>query len=229
MKNININKITTLILAFVWLFVMWKALLSPPSKIVVSTYESNSEGKATSEELTETLDDIKFYTTILERLKAPFDMTRYQRLLTRNIFIKPEKPLIVFSPGSLKLVSVEPIILPFIYKGYIQTASGTIIGQVNWGDKTYFIKKGDKFKDYKVIDIQRRAITVEGKEGQLILEFKKPAKGKELIAKVYNELDQKTYELRKEEELNDYKILDITADSVVLWGENKEWVIKKGR
>ncbi|MFH1778525.1 MAG: hypothetical protein ABH847_00620 [Candidatus Omnitrophota bacterium] len=229
MKNANINKIITLILALVWLFVMWKALLSPPSKIVVPAYESNSEGKATSEESTETLDDIKFYTTILERLKAPFDITRYQGLLTRNIFIKPEKPLIVFSPESLRLVSVEPIVLPFVYKGYIQTASGTIIGQVNWGEKTYFIKKGDKFKDYKVIDIQRKTLTVEGKEGLLFLEFKKPAKGKELIAKVYNELDQKTYELRKEEELNNYKILDITADSVVIWGENKEWVIKKGR
>ena len=37
------------------------------------------------------------------------------------------------------------------------------------------------------------------------------------------------FEVKKNDEVGEYKILDITADSVVLYGQNKEWVINKGR
>lgn len=209
---------------------MWITFISSPPKEAAPPVEVNHEPTTVSKEPEGQLIDTKVYASIAERLRAPFDISRYKGLISRDIFVKPEKPPVVFSPEKLKLVSVEPTTLPFIYLGYIQTATGTIIGQVNWGDKTYFLKKGDKFKDYKVIEIEKKRLITEGREGQLILEFKKPAKGKELVAKLYNELDERTYEMRKGEELNNYKILDITQESVVLLGpDNKEWIIKKER
>lgn len=216
----------TLLLLIVWLLLMWRTFWASTPKETDSAIELNKEEVS---EQSEGLDDTASYASILKQLKTPFDISRYQELFTRNIFVKPEKPVEVFTPENLKLISVERVTLPFMYKGYIQTASGGIIGQVNWGEKTYFIKKGEKFKDYKVIEIQRALLTVEGNEGQLILQLGKPVKGKEFLIKLYNELDGKIYELRKGDEISGYKILDITLDSVVIWGKNKEWVIKKGR
>lgn len=225
----GINKITTLILFIVWLLVIWWTFWVSPPKETSLPVELNSEGISSSKEQSEGLDEAANYAFIINQLKAPFNISRYQELFTRNIFVKPEKPIEVLTPESLKLVAVERVTLPFIYNGYIETPNGTIIGQVNWAEKTYFVKKGEKFKDYKVIEIQQKRLIVEGKEGQLVLEFKKPGKGKEFIIKLCNELDGKIYELRKGDEISGYKILDITSDSVVIWGKNKEWVIKKGR
>ncbi len=209
---------------------MWRTFWSSPSREIPPTFDLNSEKISNSKtEVEQSPEDLSDYTTMFERLKAQFDISRFKGLFDRNIFIKPEKRVVIFNPENLKLLSTEPITLPFMYNGYIQAANGAIIAQVNWDGKTYFVKEGEKFNGYKVIAIQRKRLTVEEKEGQLILEFKKPGKGKELVAKLYNELDERIYEVRKDEEINSYKILDIAADSVVLWGENKEWLIKKGR
>ncbi len=224
----GINKITTLILLLVWLLVMWRTFWGPPKEIL-SVVEIDGEEGPSSKEPVEQFEDAKTYASIIERLKAPFNINRYKELFTKNIFIRPEKPTPVFTPENLKLVSTEPIILPFIYNGYIETEKADIIAQVNWAEKTHFVKKGERFRDYKVIEILKKTLIAEGKEGRLVLEFKKPVRGKELVAVLYDELDEKTYTVRKEEEINNYKILDIKANSVVLWGENKEWVIKRER
>ncbi|KPK41305.1 MAG: hypothetical protein AMJ78_05850 [Omnitrophica WOR_2 bacterium SM23_29] len=227
----KIYKIITLILLAAWLLLIIRTFLVSPSKKVVPTLQLNGENATPSEETPEEVedDDTKIYAMLVERLKSPFDMSRYQGLLTRNIFVKPEKIVTIFTPENLKLVSVELVTLPFIYIGYIQTQDGGLIGQVNWGPKTHFVIKGEKFKDYKVIEVQKTRLIAEGKEGKLILEFKKPTKGTEFLARLYNEMDDKVYEVRKGEDINSYKILDITLDSVIIWAQNKEWVIKKGR
>jgi len=110
MKGLNLNKITTLILLVLWLFVMWKTLLKQPTKITIPTFEPKNEGISSLQEPIGQLDDAKHYSAILARFKAPFDVTRYQALLTRNIFIKPEKPVIIFSPESLRPISLRKAI-----------------------------------------------------------------------------------------------------------------------
>ncbi len=81
-----------------------------------------------------------------------------------------------------------------------------------------------------MIDITKKMMTVENKHGQiLVLDYKKPAKGTELIAKLYDSINDKTYEVRIGDEINGYKILDIKTDSVILYGQNREWVINKER
>jgi hypothetical protein len=150
-------------------------------------------------------------------------------LFDRNIFIKPEAPPEQFSPEKLKVVSIGANNLPFMYNGFIQKQDGTMIGQINWSGKTYFAKKGEKFKDYKILEINSKLIKAENRDGQLILEYKKPVKSKELIAKLYDSMNDKTFEVKKGEEYNGYKVLDIKPGSVVLYGQNQEWVINKGR
>ena len=229
----NIYRIITAVLFVAWLLVLWKLpTVFSPKGIALPSEEDTSalSVPAAQNGQNDQGAESSSYSDIIERLKSPFPVSRYDGLVTRNIFVKPEKAPIVFSPDSLKLVSVQPIPLPFMYNGFIQTASGTIIGQITWSAKTYFVKKGGKFKDYKVVDVDKKAMTVENKDGQLlVLDYKKPVKGIELIARLYNSMDDKTYEVRKGDEINGYKILDIKTDSVILYGQNKEWVINKER
>lgn len=223
----KINRITTLILLVLWLLLVWRFFLVPPKREIILLPEMGGEKAVAEKDEAAQPDEIKIYSSIIERLKAPFDITRYKQLFVRNIFVKPEKPVAIFTPENLKLLAVDQVVLPFMYNGYILVANGAIIGQVNWGEKTYFLKKGERFKDYTVIDIQPRRLIVEGKDGELVLDLKIPSKGKELVAKLYNELDGKTYEVKKGDAVNGYKILDITTGSVIVYGQNREWVIKK--
>jgi len=50
MKGLNLNKITTLILLVLWLFVMWKTLLKQPTKITIPTFEPKNEGISSLQE-----------------------------------------------------------------------------------------------------------------------------------------------------------------------------------
>jgi len=233
----EIYKIGAVVLFILWLLVMWKlpTILSPKG-VALSTEEDvpalSSEGRAAAADNGQSVQGAEgvSYSDIIERLKSPFTVSRYDGLIRRNIFIKPEKPQVIFTPDNLKLVSVQPVQLPFTYNGFIQIPDGTVIGQISWSGKTYFVKKGGKFRDYKVIGIDKMMMTVEDKHGQrLALDYKKPVKGTELIASLYNSIDEKTYEVRKDDQISEYKILDIKTDSVIIYGQNKQWVINKER
>ncbi len=233
----EIYKISTAALFVFWLFVMWKAptILSPKG-VALSTEEDtpalSTEGNSPAPRngQSDQGNGGISYSDIIGRLKSPFPVSRYNGLTERNIFLKPEKPRAVFSPDSLKLLSVQPVRLPFIYNGFIQTPGGTIIGQITWLDRTYFVKKGGKFKDYKVIDIDKTAMTVEDKASQrMVLDYKKPVNGTELAAALYDPTEEKTYEVRKDDYISEYKILDIKPDSVIIYGQSRQWIINKER
>lgn len=228
----ELYKIITAVLFVAWLLVMWKlpSVFSPKDIALPAEEEAPAPAATTAQNGQDSASKGNPYSETIERLKSPFPVSRYDGLVTRNIFMKPEKPPVVFSPDNLKLVSVQNIPLPFMYNGFILTANNTIIGQVSWSGKTYFVKKGGKFRDYKVIDIDKKTMAVENKDGQLlILDYQKPAKGTELIAELHDPTEEKTYEVRKDDQINEYKVLDIKTDNVVLYGQNKEWVINKER
>jgi hypothetical protein len=233
----GIYKIITAVLFVVWLAVIWKAptILSPKG-VALSTEEDtsalSSEGNPAAPQngRSEQGKEGISYLDIIDRLKSPFPASRYEGLITRNIFLRPEKPRSVLTPESLTLLSVQPVRLPFFYNGFIQTPDGAIIGQITWSDKTYFVRKSGKFKDYKVIDIDKTVMIVEDKDRQrMVLDYKKPVKGTELVAKLYNPMEDKTYEVRKEDYISEFKILDIKTDSVILYEQNKQWIINKER
>jgi len=216
------------IVAFVlWLLVMWKSSSLFQSKEVPVQFGEGREEIVSGKESAGAAQGSLSYAEGL--LKSPFAFSRYQPLIDHNIFVKPEIQPELFTPEKLTLVSVSAAPLPFMYNGFIEKPDGTRIGQINWSRRTYFVKKGDKFKDYKVLEVNSKIIKIENKDGQIVLEYKKPVKGKELTAKLYNSMDNKEFEVKKDDEINGYKILDIKADSVILYGQDKEWVVNKGR
>ncbi|MFA5093976.1 MAG: hypothetical protein WC512_01875 [Candidatus Omnitrophota bacterium] len=223
----DVYKIATMILFAIWLIFLWRgsSLFAPEGSGVLMEENAGTQ-KAQDSEVADTTDK---YAALIDGINSPFAISRYKPLFDRNIFIKPEAPPEQFSPEKLKVVSIGANNLPFMYNGFIQKQDGTMIGQINWSGKTYFAKKGEKFKDYKILEINSKLIKAENRDGQLILEYKKPVKSKELIAKLYDSMNDKTFEVKKGEEYNGYKVLDIKPGSVVLYGQNQEWVINKGR
>lgn len=225
----GMSRIVAVVAFVLWLLVMWKSSSIFESREVPVRFGEGKEGTVAvaGGEANVAPDSFLFAEGLL---KSPYAISRYQPLLGMgNIFVKPEPPPEVFSPDKLKVISITPVLLPFIYNGFIERADGTIIGQVNWSGKTYFIKKGDKLKDYKVLEINSKILKIENKDGQLLLEFKKPAKGKDLVAKLRNLMDDKDIEVKKGDTIGEYKVLDIKTDSVILYGQDKEWIINKGR
>lgn len=211
------------IAAFVlWLLVMWKSPSLFQSKEVPVQFGEGQE-KTVSAAAPGSLS----YAEGL--LKSPFVFSRYQPLIDNNIFVKPEIQPELFTPEKLTVISISALPLPFVYNGFIEKPDGTRIGQINWSKRTYFVKKGDKFKDYKVLEVNSKIIKIENKDGQIVLGYKKPVKGKELVAKLHNSMNDREFEVKKNDEINGYKILDIKADSVILYGQDKEWVVNKGR
>lgn len=65
--------------------------------------------------------------------------------------------------------------MDFVYNGYIKSGD-ELIAQVNYQGKTYFVKKGDTFEEYKALEVDTSKLVLEGKKGRLELEFKKPIK-----------------------------------------------------
>jgi hypothetical protein len=209
-----------------WILVMWKSSLVFEPKQVPFQAEDGKETVAAKAEPAGAPDSFLYAEGLL---KSPYTISRYQPIFDRNMFIKPEPPVEVFSPEKLKVVAISYVPLPFMYNGFIAKSDGTIIGQINWSGKTYFVKKGDKFRDYKVVEIKSKILKVENKDGQITLDYKKVSNGKELVAKLHDSMNNKDIEVRKADAIGEYKVLDIKTDSVVLYGQNKEWVITKGR
>lgn len=70
----------------------------------------------------------------------------------------------------------QNIIPEFVYNGYIKSANGEMIAQLNYGQETSFIKVGDVFRGYTVASIDSDTLVLEKNKKRVILEIKKPKK-----------------------------------------------------
>ncbi len=140
----GVSRIIAAAAFIIWLLVMWKSSsVFEPKQIPFQ----GEEGKETPAVKEDTVVVPNSFLSAEALLKSPYAISRYQPLLDVNMFIKPEPLPEVFTPEKLALISVSAVPLPFMYNGFIERSDGTTIGQINWSGKTYFVKKGDKFKD----------------------------------------------------------------------------------
>lgn len=65
----------------------------------------------------------------------------------------------------------------FVYNGYVEAAGEELIAQINYGGLTYFVRKGDIVKEYRVVSVDKGEVVMEGEGGRLVMEFKKPVSG----------------------------------------------------
>ncbi len=95
---------------------------------------------------------------------------------------KPAVDIEVNAEG--KKSGIFPAKMDFVYNGYIESADGEVTAQINYYGETLFVTKGDAFKSYKVISVDKDKLVLEGKSGQLVMEFKRPVITNEMIDSV---------------------------------------------
>lgn len=132
-----------------------------------------------------------------------------------------------------------------LFKGYMQLGDGAYVATINWAGKTDFKKIGDEIRGYKVADfkknvseketvwggtekIDQSTITLERDTSEkFILEIGKITLEKEIYAEILDRKEMKSYEAYIGGEILDNKILDISADKVIIGTSKGEKVALK--
>ncbi|MBI4430152.1 MAG: hypothetical protein HY587_00375 [Candidatus Omnitrophica bacterium] len=133
----------------------------------------------------------------------------------RNLFER-------YRPGEdfFKLVDIRLEPLALTYKGRIEQHDGSLIAQVNWAERTYFVKEGESIDGWRIKSIQADALTVENSEGEILaLPYLETTYRKERLAVIYNGHRQEEAPVLLGGIIEGYTVSAITEDSVTLSGK----------
>jgi hypothetical protein len=134
--------------------------------------------------------------------------------ITRNIFtplFDRDKKL----PFYLKEIMFEPLF--FMYKGHIEKSPGVMIAQINWGEKTYFVQKGDRMQNWTILNIEKEHVIVKSDKGEeLTLHVHKQTFSKNPYAVFKMFASENEVKVKVGDQLEGYKVLDIRQDAVIL-------------
>lgn len=115
-------------------------------------------------------------------------------------------------------IRLEPLAL--IYKGRIEQRDGSLIAQVNWADRTYFVKEGESIDGWHIQTISSGQLTVQNKEGEILtLPYLQTTYRKERIAVIYNGYKHEDTTVLEGGIIAGYTVSAITENSVTLSGK----------
>ncbi len=159
------------------------------------------------------------YEQILNREKGPEDIKKYSYDIKGDPFSE-YKDLVIQKRGKkdhdFALQSINRVKLPLVYKGYIELEE-KIIGQINWQNTTRFVEAGSMLDGFKILSVTKERIEAINEGGKKILfELDKPVFGDQLEAILYDRVSQRTYAVKLASEIDDYKVIDIAPNYVIL-------------
>jgi hypothetical protein len=230
-KN-NIEKLAFKVLLGVWVAVLLVILILKSVYVDRDDIEIRFMGAATETTFPAAKkSDFSEYESLLEEVKYPEEVA-HMRGIKRDPFSEFKEELamqpIITTAHDFVLQSIGRVQLPMVYKGYIELPD-SIIGQINWYDSTRFVKPGSLLDGYKIRSVSKQKVEALNKEGEEI-EFKlnKPVFGNELQAVLYDNISQKTFTVRVAGVIDDYRVIDISSDYVILLTEEEKIKLKKG-
>ncbi|MDP8261354.1 MAG: hypothetical protein P9M01_03290 [Candidatus Kappaea frigidicola] len=164
------------------------------------------------------IEGVEGYENLLVQLKQADNFSNYESNMSRNGFLKFIEPPPKIPPFELK--AVRKIYLDVEYRGFIQSSSGTV-GQLKVSGRSHFVKKGDEVDGYAVERVCNEYILIKDTDG---VEYRLPLGEKILSdnyeAALYVTKTHKTVKVKLGDMLNDFKVLDISPNSVVLFNQN---------
>lgn len=171
---------------------------------------------------------LRNYIELLDKSKAPKEISEYAGLTGRNLFYEYHESEDAAKPFIVKEIKTVP--LNFIYKGLIELPSNKVIAQINFENKTYFLKPEEFFAEYQVKEITKeRCMVLDAKGKELELPYQKEVSGEEYEALLYDNKTKNSLNVKKDFKIREYQVLDIKADYVVLLQENGgKIILKKG-
>ena len=175
--------------------------------------------------------DVEKYESLLNKAKYPEGFEKYAQAVKRDPFsrygtglaMQPAVP----TGHDFVLDSVGRVQLPLIYRGYIELPD-TIIGQINWRDTTRFVKSGSALNGYKILSVSKGRIEARNDKGErIVFALNEPVLGDELEAILYDNITEKTFTVRMATAIDDYKVIEITPDYVLLISKGEEIKLRK--
>ncbi len=176
-------------------------------------------------------DEIKKYEGLLNMAQYPEPMSEYGQKLRRDPFSKYVEEVIgiAVSPTAhdFSLKSIGNVPLPVIYRGFIELPD-KIIGQINWKDATRFVEKGATLNGYKILAVNKNKIEAVDEEGRKWDFFiNKAVLSDKLNAVLYDKISKKSYTVEIASVIDDYKVIDIQPDCVILLSKGEKITLTK--
>ena len=175
----------------------------------------------------EKIEGVKEYEDLVTRLKQSDSIGKYETYLARNGFLKYIEPPPKIPPFKLKAVRKK--YLDAEYKGFIESLSGTV-AQLKVKNRSYFVREGDKIESYTVKRVRNDYMLIMDRES---VEYRLPLGEKILSndyeAALYVTKTHKTLKVKLGDIVNDFKVLDISPDNVVLYNQkcNQKLIVEK--
>ena len=173
------------------------------------------------------IEGVEGYENLLVQLKQADNFSNYESNMSRNGFLKFIEPLPKIPPFELK--AVLKMYLNVEYRGFIESLSGTV-GQLKVSGRSHFVKEGDEVDGYTVERVRNDYMLIKSTDG---VEYRLPL-GKKILsdnyeAALYVTKTHKTVKVKLGDMLNDFKVLDISPNSVVLFNQNvnKKLIVEK--
>ena len=167
------------------------------------------------------------YDKLIRETRKPRPLSVYPYLLKRNLVCEYLEPKPPEPPFIVKEIQTIP--LNIMYQGVIELGKNKLLAQINFEGKTYFLKIGDFFADYKVKEISKDScivLDVNGKEVRL--PYKRKVFSEEHEALLYDPKTKKLLNVKRGSKIRNYEILDIEASYVVLLDKNGDKIVLKG-
>lgn len=224
----NIEKIVLKTLIGIWAVTLLAVLVLRIVRGANDTIEKRISDMATKMRIAPsvTYDDMKNYERILTRAEYPEPKDAYAKDAGRDPFSKYNPVIasaaIPATAHDFVLNSIEKIPLPFMYRGYIELPD-KLIGQMNWNNSTKFVEDGGALNGYKIQKVTKdriEAVDEQGKKIDFILN--KPVLSDKLSAVLYDNISQKQFNVETASVIDDYKVVDIQPDCVILNSKGSE-------
>ncbi|GEM_PF-2773244 len=125
------------------------------------------------------------------------------------------------SEDFFRLVDIRLEPLALVYKGRIEQQDSSLIAQVNWAERTYFVKEGESIDGWHIKSITADALEVQNVEKEILtLPYLKTTYRKERVAVIFNEYKQTESTVLLGGGVEGYTVSAITPNSVTLSGKD---------
>ena len=174
--------------------------------------------------------EVKKYETMLNNAEYPEPPSAYAQKVKRDPLSKytekaPEVTAVTEHDFVLRSVGNVP--LPVIYKGFIELPD-RLIGQINWKDTTRFVESGSSLNGFKIQRVSKdkvEAVDENGRKWEFLLN--KSVSSDKLNAVLYDTISRKTFTVEIANVIDDYKVIDIQSDYVILLSKGQEIKLNK--
>lgn len=167
-------------------------------------------------------DHVKEFEQIIEIKEGEATV---EATIDRDIFTE-KREIIVKPLFELRAVDLEEI--PIIFKGSIVRGDKVIIAQINWGNKTYFVKPGEMLKQWLISEITEDFVIIKDPDLKpFTLFLNKITYSEVMTATIMYTTDNKIYRVKIGDMIDDYKVLDIKKHNVIVSNKNSQIIISK--